>query len=508
MAPGSSYPSAHLGVVAGQVIGDMGRKTDQAACDARSLVSRVSRGCQGYEETLHRNWCGNVQFGGVPVVPASLEELRQVVQSCEAPIRVVGRGHSFSPVAECTGGTLLCLAQLNHVLDFEPPAHGQIGSITVEGGITYTEIAQFLGRRGALRNLPSCPQFTVAGAIATGTHGSGVQIQNLAADVAMIEFVKANGNLVSYSRHDRPELLEGCRVHLGCLGVVSRLTLDIVPFYEVQTHCYVDAPLDSVIDNLPVLWQSCDSLSFWTSGFGYGPGAGTGWLMFRHFAPHWNPSLAAPAHNRPELLGGATLLETPMNRYCTDPDKPQKFHPTGSGPWHDRLTFTLDEAQETSMTVVDLQAEFFVPLKHAQAAIRAVWDAAKQWTFSAPWGHKGEPIKGLVDAMEFRQVKGDKAWLSPQCVDSLGIHISFNGDPAKRAEVLQVLPSLELALKPFCARAHWGKLATLTCAPSRIDELFGESVQQFRALCKEHDPTGKFRNSYIRQTLFSDQSSS
>lgn len=503
MAFRSASPCVRLGVVTNQVIGDLGRKTEHATCEPPSLVSGASRGCQGYEETLYRNWCGNVRFGGVPVVPASLEELQQAVQSSEAPIRVVGRGHSFTPVAECTGGTLFSLAQLNHVLDFEPPTHDRIGSITAEGGITYTEIAQFLGRRGALRNLPSCPQFTVAGAIATGTHGSGVQIQNLAADVAMIEFVKADGSLVSYSRHDRPELLEGCRIHLGCLGVVSRLTLDIVPFYEVETRCYIDASLDSVIDNLPVLWQSCDSLSFWTSGFGYGPGAGTGWLMFRHFAPHWNPSLAAPAHNRQELLGGATLLEKSMNRYCTNVEKPEKFCPTGRGPWHDRLSLTLDEAHETSMTVVDLQAEFFVPLEHAQAAIRAVWDTTKQWTFSAPWGHTGEPIKGLVDAMEFRQVKGDKAWLSPQSVDSLGIHVSFNGDPARKAEVLQVMPSLELALKPFCARAHWGKLATLTCAPSRIDELFGARVQQFRALCKEHDPTGKFRNSYIRQMLFS-----
>eukprot|EP00930_Biecheleria_cincta_P086560 TRINITY_DN75833_c0_g1_i1.p1 TRINITY_DN75833_c0_g1~~TRINITY_DN75833_c0_g1_i1.p1 ORF type:complete len:508 (+),score=63.94 TRINITY_DN75833_c0_g1_i1:61-1584(+) len=505
MGPDNSPPCARLGVLADQVIGNAVRKTEPATYESQSLRSRVSRGCKGYEETLHRNWGGNVWFGGAPVVPASLGELQQVVQNSKTPIRVVGRGHSFTPVAECTGGTLLSLAQLNHVLEFEPPTSDRIGSITVEGGTTYTEIAQFLGRRGALRNLPSCPQFTVAGAIATGTHGSGVHIQNLAADIAMIEFVKADGSLVSYSRYDRPELLEGCRVHMGCLGVVSRLTLDVVPFYEVETRCYIDASLDSVIDNLPVLWQSCDSLSFWTSGFGHGPGAGTGWLTFRHFAPHWNPSLAAPAHNREELLGGATLLETATNRYCTDVDKPVKFHPTGRGPWHDRLSLTLDEAHETSMTVVDIQAEFFVPLQHAQAAIRAVWDTSKKWTFSAPWGHTGEPIKGLVDAMEFRQVKGDNAWLSPQSVDSLGIHVSFNGDPARRKEVLQVLPSLELALKPFRARAHWGKLSTLTCAPSRIEELFGKRLQQFRALCKEHDLNGKFRNSYIQKILFSNE---
>ena len=91
---------------------------------------------------------------------------------------------------------------------------------------------QHLGKRGALRNLPSCPQFTVAGAIATGTHGSGLYIQNLAADVSMLEFMLPNGTTVVYDR-STPELIEGVRVHLGCLGVVTRLTLDVVPYFEV-----------------------------------------------------------------------------------------------------------------------------------------------------------------------------------------------------------------------------------------------------------------------------------
>ena len=113
-------------------------------------------------------------------LPESMAELKTAVINAASPCRVVGRGHSFSPMAECADGTLLSLARLNNVLDFQAPTKDSIGSITIEGGTTYTEIAAFLGRRGALRNLPSCPQFTVAGAIATGTHGSGVHIPNLA----------------------------------------------------------------------------------------------------------------------------------------------------------------------------------------------------------------------------------------------------------------------------------------------------------------------------------------
>ena len=138
-----------------------------------SHAAAVSRGVRGYEQTLERNWSDNVHFGAAQVqVPRSLAELQASVKDAAAPCRVVGRGHSFSPVAECGGGTLLSLHHLNQVLDFEAPAAGRLGSITVQGGTTYTEIASFLNGRGALRNLPSCPQFTVAGAIATGTHGA------------------------------------------------------------------------------------------------------------------------------------------------------------------------------------------------------------------------------------------------------------------------------------------------------------------------------------------------
>ena len=97
----------------------------------------VQRGTPGYEALLDKNWVGNVEFGSAKaIVPASLEELESAVRGARAPVRVVGRGHSFTPVAECAGGTLLSLARLNRVLDFREPTAGNLGSITIEGGVT------------------------------------------------------------------------------------------------------------------------------------------------------------------------------------------------------------------------------------------------------------------------------------------------------------------------------------------------------------------------------------
>ena len=107
------------------------------ARNAAADATAVQRGTPGYEALLDKNWVGNVEFGSAKaIVPASLEELRTAVRAARAPVRVVGRGHSFTPVAECAGGTLLSLARLNRVIDFVAPTADSLGSITIEGGVT------------------------------------------------------------------------------------------------------------------------------------------------------------------------------------------------------------------------------------------------------------------------------------------------------------------------------------------------------------------------------------
>ncbi|CAB9520357.1 gulono-1,4-lactone dehydrogenase [Seminavis robusta] len=510
----------------------------------------VTRGCPGYEGALQGNWNGNVSFGDATVLlPKTMDELCRMVRDADQlPVRVVGRGHSFTPLA--LGGTILCLQHLNRILDYRPPSSKTDGFITCEGGTTYTEVIQFLNQqapqeRGALPNLPSCPQFTIAGAIATGTHGSGIHIHNLSAHVSMLEFVQANGSLVRYDRSDpsTQDILKKCRIHLGCLGVISRLTLDIVPYYSVEAVRYDDIPLETVIANLPEWWTRCDSLSVWTSGFGKGVGKGTCWATFRRFVVEEAkkdddddaPAVDLPTFLTPQELGDkGHVCNRSIPRYCTDPRQPEGFVPTGRGPWYDYLTVTMDGGKETCMTTKDLQAEFFVPLRYAQAALRAVWDAAREVSFSPPWGYqptsadKEPPQRGVIDAMEFRQVKaGDGAWLSPHndqypaiindkdydddgetqpgksCSALLGIHMSFNGDPALRNDILKTyLPRIEQALEPFGGRPHWGKLST-NYRYSHVQTVYPtEALEQFQSLCQKHDPTGKFRNEFIQRALF------
>ena len=107
------------------------------------------------------------------------------------------------------------------------------------------------------------------------------------------------------------------------------------------------------------------------------------------------------------------------------------------------------------MKALDLQSEFFVPLEHARDAVRAVAEVASGWSFSSPHSSVGTPVKGLVDAFEFRCVKGDGSWISPHPVDSLGVHTSFNADPALLEEAKDAVAAIEAALGRS-ASAHTG----------------------------------------------------
>ena len=114
-----------------------GLARNAAAAALASDAAVVQRGTPGYEALLEKNWVDNVKFESAEtVVPSSLDDLRAAVCGARAPVRVVGRGHSFTPVAACKGGTLLSLARLNRVLDFREPTADNLGSITIEGGVT------------------------------------------------------------------------------------------------------------------------------------------------------------------------------------------------------------------------------------------------------------------------------------------------------------------------------------------------------------------------------------
>jgi xylitol oxidase len=217
------------------------RRTGQGGIRAwrcmSALAPRKVLGTDAYER-LRSNWSENVDFKHASLkLPSDASELAEIITGVPpgGRVRVVGSAHSFNEICDAgEGETLICLANMGVIHDIDV----ENMTVTVQGGVTYGNLCRFLAKRGcALSMLASLPHITVAGAISTGTHGSGLGHCNLASQVSALEIVQADGARVRLARADAdPSAFKAAAVSLGCLGAISEITLDVVPEYEVSAE--------------------------------------------------------------------------------------------------------------------------------------------------------------------------------------------------------------------------------------------------------------------------------
>ncbi|MFD0522846.1 FAD-binding protein [Paractinoplanes durhamensis] len=216
------------------------------------------------------NWAGNIVFGARRLHrPTNVDQIQELV-AAGGPLRVLGSGHSFNRMAD-TDGDLISLADLPRIVEIAPDRR----SVRVDGGIRYGELAVRLHEEGlALRNMASLPHISVAGAVATATHGSGVRNANLATTVSSLELIDGTGRPVTLTRKD-PDLL-GAVVGLGAPGIVTALTLDVVPTFELRQYVYDTVPRASIEASLPEMLADGYSVSLFTDWTSLD--ANMGWL--------------------------------------------------------------------------------------------------------------------------------------------------------------------------------------------------------------------------------------
>ncbi len=414
------------------------------------------------------NWAGNIIYGTTAIHrPNTVAQLQEIVAR-SSKLRVLGSRHSFNTIADCTDD-LISLEHFDNTVSIDHVRH----TATVNGGITYGQLALQLHRAGyALHNMASLPHISVAGAIATATHGSGDGNGNLATAVAALEIVKANGDVVVLSRESNEEQFLGAVVGLGGLGVVTKVTLNIQPAFAMQQEVYEYLPVAQLEAHFDEIASSAYSVSLFTDW--QTDTVNEVWLKRR--LPGDEGIAVAPA------FFGATVAHKdvhPVLRLSAEPCTPQMGMP---GPWHERLPhFKIDHIPASGDEV---QTEYFVPRQHAVAAMRA--------------------LAGLRDRMatllwtsEVRTIAADALWMSP-CYGQagVGLHFSWHRDlPA----VQKLLPLIEVALAPFEARPHWGKLFAMS--PAHVQSLY-RKLPDFRDLLRAFDPLGKFRNAFLDAYVF------
>lgn len=418
-------------------------------------------------ETNEWNWAGNYSYGAGEIhYPESIDELRTVVASAPK-VRALGSRHSFNPIAD-SEGILVSLAKIAPEIEIDAAAL----TVSVSAGTTYGVLATELQKQGfALHNLASLPHISIAGAIATGTHGSGDGNGNLATSVLALSFIDANGASYTVTRADTPDFA-GYVVGLGSLGVLTRVTLRIEADYKVAQHVYTGLPWATVLDNYDAITSSAYSVSLFTDWSG--DTVGQAWFKQRVGDGR--------VENFPEQLFGGTAALTeshPLPGVSAVNCTPQLGV---AGHAADRLShFRMDYLPSNGD---EIQSEYLVPREHALAAIAAMRELT-------------DVITPLLLVAEIRTIAADDLWLSGNYGrDGIGLHFTWRLD---QAAVEGVLPLIEQALAPFGARPHWGKVFTADAAT--IAPLYPK-FEDFKALVQLRDPHGKFRNDFLERTVF------
>jgi FAD-linked oxidoreductase len=206
------------------------------------------------------NWTGDQRCAPAAIVrPASEAELVAAVRDAVARgqgVRAVGSGHSFTDIA-CTDGVLVDLGRMQRVLDVQ----GDL--VTVEAGITLRRLGEELSARGlALENQGDIDAQTLAGATATGTHGTGARFRNLSARIEGLRLITAAGEALDLSPETDRDAFLAARVSLGALGIVSRITLRCVPRFTLHRRDE-PRPLDETLDRLGEHVDGNDHFEFW-----------------------------------------------------------------------------------------------------------------------------------------------------------------------------------------------------------------------------------------------------
>jgi FAD/FMN-containing dehydrogenase len=395
------------------------------------------------------NWVGNQSFTpAFTAAPRDEGEVAALVgRAAErgAGVRVTGAGHSFTPVVE-TDGLRLDLSTLRGVLDADPVRK----RATALAGTRIHDFYEPLWEAGlALRNQGDIDTQQLAGAVATGTHGSGTRYTSLSGVVRGLRLVTARGEVRDIGE-DEPDLLRAAQVSVGMLGVVTRLELEVTDAYRLREQVGLRA-WDDVMEH----WDELVS-------------------MHRHFGFFWLPTEQSAALYNLDGHG----------QRMADQCYVKVYDEVGSDvPDDDTVGRRVDRCYRIFPMVYDPnfhELEYFVALERAPEALRAMRELMLA------------SLPDSVYPLEVRTVGPDEAFLSPQC-ETATVVISVSGKPG--TDYWAYLRSVDALLAGFDARVHWGKLHFLT--PERLHALYPRA-DDFIAIRRELDPVGMFLNDHLR----------
>ncbi len=404
------------------------------------------------------------------------EVAAQVAAAAEDGLRVrmVGSGHSFTDVA-VTDGVLLSPTSLSGLRSVD---HGQ-GTATVDAGMALCDFNEALAREGlALANMGDIAVQTVAGAVQTGTHGTGRGVGGLASQVVGLEMVTADGSVVRCSASEEPELFHAARVGLGAFGVVTALTFAVCPAFLLHAR-EEPMPLEEVLERLPELRADND-----------------------HFEFFWFPHTGNTNTKRNNVTEGPARPLPPFKTWLDDDLLSNRVF-EGVNRVCRRFPGLVPAVNQISSRA--LSARTYTDASHRVfASVRDV--RFVEMEYAVPAEQAGEVLRELRSVVERRGYRlsfpvevrfapADDVWLSTAYGREsayIAVHM-YQGVPYERC-----FADLEAVLASSGGRPHWGKLHTR--GRSDLEKVYpklGEAL----AVRDRVDPQRRFGNAYLERVL-------
>lgn len=432
-----------------------------------------------------RNWAGNQKAEPRQIErPCSTSELAEVIRRGAAgtgAVRVVGSGHSFTDLA-VTDGTLISLSDHRRVLRVQRRAEGE-AHVTVEAGMPLWRLNRVVAELGlALPNLGDIDRQTVAGAISTGTHGTGAALGALPTFVTGFELVTADGSVLSASAEEEPEVFRCGRVALGALGVLSSVTLRCVDAFRLNV---LEKPerVDAVLASFDEEVASNRHFEFYWVPH-------TGWALTKRNNEIGSGGAAPPRPRWKTFTDDFLLANVAFGAVCRVgkwkpslvPRLSKAIPSTGVVNYSDRS----DRVFTSPRWVRFVEMEYRVPRHLTGDALRAVMDVVKSKGLMVSF-----PVEVRVSAADDIPLSmgygADSGWVA--------VHMY------KGVEYRPYFEAVEAAIHDLAgveARPHWGKLHTLTAADLAPRYPEWDAFQKVR---KRLDPEGVFTSPAVERVL-------
>jgi len=423
------------------------------------------------------NWAGNQQSKPVRIErPASELEVVEVVRRAVAErlrVKVVGSGHSFTGIA-VPDEVMVDLTRMNRVVNVD---HTR-GVITVQAGIVLSDLNAYLElHQLSMPNLGDVTYQTLAGAVSTSTHGTGLQRTGLAAQIRAFKLVAASGEVLACDPGQNAEIFHCGRVSLGALGVITEVTLNVVPAFNLRA---VEQPMriSHVLDNFAQLIEENDFFEF-------------------YWVPHTKWAL------------------TKANNVSTDAiDSPGRF-----ATWYNKMFM-----ENYAFGLLCRVGKLFPKLIPKLATIlpssgRVEYVNVSHRIFSSKRLVKfyemeySIALESLVPALrEVMQMVEDRGFtisfpVEVRCTGSDDIPLSTSTGRRsayiavhmfKGSAYTEYFSAVETILRKYEGRPHWGKIHNLNA--NDISSLYPE-YQRFIEVRNQLDPEGVFTNDYLRRVL-------